>query len=360
MLDTAHALKALRQGQGERKRPAGELRSGKSGASGGEEALGGRPEGRPYMAAEGALGQAQGERMLAGRVLALLFEKPSLRTRVSFDVGMRQLGGECLYLSPAEVGLDSREPVKDVARVLSRYVDGIAARTFEHQTVEELARWADVPVINALSEGEHPCQALADVLTVGEKKGRLAGVSLAFVGDGNNVARSLCLAAAMSGMEFRFASPAGYELPAKTVALAEEMARASGGSVACLNDPREAVRGADVVYTDVWASMGQEGAASARREAFQGYQVDARMMSLAAADAVFMHDLPAHRGDEVAAEVIDGPQSVVFDQAENRLHAQKAVLALILAGGGERVAWASGTRSATPWSGSRRRASSIS
>ena len=243
---------------------------------------------------------------------------------------MRQLGGECLYLSPAEVGLDSREPVKDVARVLSRYVDGIAARTFEHRTVEELARWASVPVINALSEGEHPCQALADVLTVEEKKGRLAGVSLAFVGDGNNVARSLCLAAAMSGMEFRFASPAGYELPAETVARAEEMARASGGSVACLRDPKEAVRGADVVYTDVWASMGQEADASARREAFQGYQVDARMMSLAAADAVFMHDLPAHRGDEVAAEVIEGPQSVVFDQAENRLHAQKAALALIL------------------------------
>ncbi|MDP2674155.1 MAG: ornithine carbamoyltransferase, partial [Dehalococcoidia bacterium] len=216
------------------------------------------------------------------------------------------------------------------ARVLSRYVDGIAARTFEHRTVEELARWADVPVINALSEGEHPCQALADVLTVEEKKGRLAGVSLAFVGDGNNVARSLCLAAAMSGMEFRFAAPAGHELPPETVARAEEMARASGGSVACLHDPEEAARGADVVYTDVWASMGYEAEASARREAFQGYQIDARMMSLAAADAVFMHDLPAHRGEEVSAEVIEGPQSVVFDQAENRMHAQKAALALIL------------------------------
>jgi len=327
VLDTAHALK-----EG--------LRSGKSVTSRGEGASGGRPEGRPYMAAEGrpfdrlrvsaALRQAQGERILAGKVLALVFEKPSLRTRVSFDVGMRQLGGECLYLSPPEVGLGSREPVEDVARTLSRYVDGIAARTFEHHTVEELARWADVPVINALSEGEHPCQALADVLTVEEKKGRLAGVSLAFIGDGNNVARSLCLAAAMSGMEFRFASPAGYELPAETVARAEEMARASGGSLACLGDPKEAVRGADVVYTDVWASMGQEADASARREAFQGYQVDARMMSLAAADAVFMHDLPAHRGEEVAAEVIEGPQSVVFDQAENRLHAQKAALALLL------------------------------
>jgi ornithine carbamoyltransferase len=284
-----------------------------------------------------ALRQAQGERILAGKVLALVFEKPSLRTRVSFDVGMRQLGGECLYLSPPEVGLGSREPVEDVARTLSRYVDGIAARTFEHRTVEELARWADVPVINALSDGEHPCQALADVLTVEEKKGRLAGVSLAFIGDGNNVARSLCLAAAMSGMEFRLASPAGYELPAETVARAEEMARASGGSLACLRDPKEAVRGADVVYTDVWASMGQEADASARREVFQGYQVDARMMSLAAADAVFMHDLPAHRGEEVAAEVIEGPQSVVFDQAENRLHAQKAALALILRQGSGQV-----------------------
>jgi ornithine carbamoyltransferase len=196
--------------------------------------------------------------------------------------------------------------------------------------VEELARWAEVPVINALSEGEHPCQALADVLTIQEKKGRLAGVSLAFVGDGNNTARSLCLAAAMSGMEFRFASPEGYGLPEATVARARELARGSGGAVTCLRDPEEAVKGADVVYTDVWASMGQEEESAARRAAFQGYQVDARMMSLAAPEAVFMHDLPAHRGEEVSAEVIEGPQSVVFDQAENRLHAQKAVLALIL------------------------------
>ena len=271
--------------------------------------------------------------LLAGKTLALVFEKPSLRTRVSFDVAMRQLGGDCIYLSPAEVGLGTREPVEDVARVLSRYVDCIAARTFAHETVEELARWAEAPVINALSDGEHPCQALADVLTIQEKKGRLAGVSLAFVGDGNNTARSLCLAAAMSGMEFRFASPEGYGVPEATVARARELAGGSGGGVACLGDPEEAVKGADVVYTDVWASMGQEEENAARREAFQGYQVDARMMSLAAPEAIFMHDLPAHRGEEVAAEVIEGPQSVVFDQAENRLHAQKAVLALILGQG---------------------------
>ncbi len=268
--------------------------------------------------------------VLPGKTLALLFEKPSLRTRVSFDVAMRQLGGDCIYLSPAEVGLGTREPVEDVARVMSRYVDCIAARTFAHETVEELARWADVPVINALSQGEHPCQALADVLTIREKKGRLEGVSLAFVGDGNNTARSLCLAAAMSGMEFRFASPEGYDLPEATVARARGLARDAGGSVACLRDPGEAVKGALVVYTDVWASMGQEEESAARREAFQGYEVDSRLMSLAAPEAIFMHDLPAHRGEEVSAEVIEGPQSAVFDQAENRLHAQQAVLALIL------------------------------
>jgi ornithine carbamoyltransferase len=277
-----------------------------------------------------ALRQTRGRPLLAGKTLALVFEKPSLRTRVSFDVAMRQLGGDCIYLSPAEVGLGTREPVEDVARVLGRYVDCIAARTFAHETVEGLARWAEVPVINALSDGEHPCQALADVLTIRDRKGRLNGVKLTFVGDGNNTARSLCLAAAMSGMEFRFASPEGYGLPEATVALAGELAGGSGGSVACLREPAEAVKGSDVVYTDVWASMGQEEERAARREAFQGYQVDARLMSLAAPEAIFMHDLPAHRGEEVAAEVIDGPQSVVFEQAENRLHAQKAVLALIL------------------------------
>jgi ornithine carbamoyltransferase len=277
-----------------------------------------------------ALRQTPDRLLLAGKTLALVFEKPSLRTRVSFDVAMRQLGGDCIYLSPAEVGLGTREPVEDVARVLGRYVDCIAARTFAHETVEGLARWAEVPVINALSDGEHPCQALADVLTIRERKGRLKGVRLTFVGDGNNTARSLCLAAAMSGMEFRLASPEGYALPEATVVRARELAGGSGGSVTCLRDPKEAVKGSDVVYTDVWASMGQEEERAARREAFQGFQVDAGLMSLAAPEAIFMHDLPAHRGEEVAAEVIDGPQSVVFEQAENRLHAQKAVLALVL------------------------------
>jgi len=272
--------------------------------------------------------------ILGGKTLALLFEKPSLRTRVSFDVAMQQLGGHALYLSPAEVGLGEREPVADVARVLSRYVDAIAARTFKHETVEELARWADVPVINALSDGEHPCQALADLLTIYEKKDRWRGLVLAFVGDGNNVARSLMLGSAMVGMEFRIASPQGYCVSRALVDKAESLAAASGAAVVCVESPQEAVRGADVVYTDVWASMGQEKEQAERRRAFSGYQVNAELLALASPDAIVMHDLPAHRGEEIADEVIEGPQSVVFDQAENRLHAQKAVLALILGGEG--------------------------
>lgn len=274
--------------------------------------------------------------LLAGRTLALLFEKPSLRTRVSLHVAMRQLGGDCLYLSPPEVGLGERETASDVARVLSRYVDCIAARTFEMETIEELARYADVPVINALSDGEHPCQALADLLTVQEKKGGLHGVALAFIGDGNNVANSLCLGAAISGMHFRITSPVGYELPENIVLRAEAVAATSGGSVLLARDAEEAVAGADVVYTDVWASMGQEREAAVRREDFAGYTVDAKLMSQAKNDAIFMHDLPAHRGEEVSEEVFEGPQSVVFDQAENRLHAQKALLALVLGDEGER------------------------
>ena len=267
---------------------------------------------------------------LAGKTLALVFEKPSLRTRVSFHVAMRHLGGDCIYLSPPEVGLGDRETPADVARVLSRYVDCIAARTFRNETVEEIARFASVPVINALSDDEHPCQALADLLTVREKKGHLNGVTLAFIGDGNNVANSLSLGAGMSGMHFRIASPEGYELPDKVAVRAEEVARSAGGSVERLHEPEKAVAGADVVYTDVWASMGQEREVAERKEYFAGYRVDSRLMSAAKPDAIFMHDLPAHRGEEVTDEVIDGPQSVVFDQAENRLHAQKALLALLL------------------------------
>jgi len=272
--------------------------------------------------------------VLKGRTLALLFEKPSLRTRVSFDVAMQQLGGHALYLSPGEVGLGEREPLADVARVLSRYVDVIAARTFKHETVEELARWADVPVINALSDGEHPCQALADLLTIYEKKGRWRDIVLCFVGDGNNVARSLMLGSALAGMDFRIASPQGYGISTALVDKANRLAAASGAAVVCVESPQEAVRGADVVYTDVWTSMGQEKEQAGRRRAFGGYQVNAELLALASPDAIVMHDLPAHRGEEIADEVIEGPQSVVFDQAENRLHAQKAVLSLILGGEG--------------------------
>jgi ornithine carbamoyltransferase len=268
--------------------------------------------------------------LLAGKTLALVFEKPSLRTRVSFHVAMRHLGGDCIYLSPPEVGLGDRETPADVGRVLSRYVDCIAARTFKTETLSELADNATVPVINALSDTEHPCQAVADLLTVREKKGELRGVTLAFIGDGNNVANSLSLAAALSGMHFRIASPEEYALPEEVRVQAEELAHGSGGSVKTMHNPEEAVAGADVVYTDVWTSMGQEHEASQRREYFAGYKVDARLMAGAKRDAIFMHDLPAHRGEEVSAEVIDGAQSVVFDQAENRLHAQKALLALIL------------------------------
>ena len=267
---------------------------------------------------------------LEGKTIAMLFEKPSLRTRVSFEVGMKQLGGTAIYLSQAEVGLGQREPVEDVARVLSRYVAGIVARTYAQQSLEDLAEAADVPVVNALSDAEHPCQALADLLTVREKKGRLAGVRIAFIGDGNNVAASLALAAGLVGAEFVIASPKGYGLPATIVDAARERSRQSGGAIATEIAPEYAARDADVIYTDVWTSMGQESSRRQRMEAFQGYQVDEELMALAKPDAIFMHDLPAHRGEEIVDAVIEGAQSVVFDQAENRLHAQKALLAAIM------------------------------
>jgi ornithine carbamoyltransferase len=268
--------------------------------------------------------------LLQGKTLALLFEKASLRTRVSFDVAMRQLGGHAIYLSQAEVGLGQRESVADIARVLSRYVDGIAARTFAQSTLEALAKYASVPVINALSDDEHPCQAAADLLTIYERKGRFAGLSLAFVGDGNNVAASLAQGSAMVGMNFTIASPDGYGLPASVLGQAERVASLTGASIRVATLPEEAVRGADIVYTDVWTSMGQEDQHLERLRAFAGYQVNQRLLSLAAPDAIFMHDLPAHRGEETVDEVIDGPQSVVLDQAENRLHAQRAILALLM------------------------------
>ncbi len=268
--------------------------------------------------------------VLDGKTIAMLFEKASLRTRVSFEVGMKQLGGTAIYLSQSEVGLGQREAVQDVARVLSRYVSGIVARTYAQKSLEDLASAADIPVVNALSDDEHPCQALADLLTIREKKGRLGGIHLAFVGDGNNVSASLAIAAGLSGLRFSIASPEGYSLPAPVLEAARGWARRTGGEIHTCVAPEEAVRDADVVYTDVWTSMGQEATRRQRLEAFTGYQVDRELMGLAKRDAIFMHDLPAHRGEEIVDDVIEGPQSVVFDQAENRLHAQKALLALIM------------------------------
>ena len=269
---------------------------------------------------------------LDGKVLALLFEKPSLRTRASFEVAMWQLGGQVLYLSPAEVGLGQRESVPDVARVLSCYVDAVAARTFSHQTMEILASYSAVPVINALSDVEHPCQALADLLTIYEKKGELTGLTLAFVGDGNNVAHSLLLAASLSGMNFRIASPGGYVVQEKILNLAQDCARDSGAEIFCTEEPQLAVSEADIVYTDVWTSMGQEAESPERRQIFADYQVNGELLALARKDAILMHPLPAHRGEEVSEDILDSPQSVVFDQAENRMHLQKALLVQILGG----------------------------
>jgi ornithine carbamoyltransferase len=271
---------------------------------------------------------------LGGNVLALIFEKPSLRTRVSFEVAMRQLGGQVVSLSPTEVGLGQRESVADVARVLSRYADVIAARTFSHRTLEIMADHSDVPVINALSDMEHPCQALADLLTISENKGGLDGLTLAFIGDGNNVAYSLLLAAALTGVDFRIASPAGYTIQERLLSLARDYARESGSQVLSTEDPSQAIRGADIVYTDVWTSMGQEAEAEVRRRVFASYQVNSELLSLAKKDAIVMHPLPAHRGEEVAHDILDSPQSVVIDQAENRMHVQKALLLHILGGTG--------------------------
>ena len=263
---------------------------------------------------------------LPGKILALLFEKPSLRTRVSFEVAIHQLGGYGFYLSPDEVGLGKREPASDVARVLSRYVHGIIARTFAHQTLQALASHSTVPVINALSDLEHPCQALADIVTIQEKKRKLKGLSLAYIGDGNNVANSLLLAAAITGINFRIASPPGYAVKDEIWQTAKGLASHSGSQILLTDKPEQAVKDADVVYTDVWTSMGQEVEAAIRRKAFARYQVDNRLLSLAKKDAIFMHPLPAHHGEEVAAGILDSPRSVVFDQAENRLHLQKALL----------------------------------
>ena len=270
--------------------------------------------------------------LLNEKAIVLVFEHPSTRTRISFEMAMRQLGGHCLYLSPDEVGLGKRESVPDIALVLSRYVNAIVARTTSHNTIELMAENASVPVINALSDLEHPCQALADLLTIYEKKDTLEGITLAFIGDGNNVANSLVLASAMAGLNFRIASPDGYEINDKILRLARDYAAESGAEVYCTQNPHEAVGGVDVVYTDVWASMGQETEAEKRRQVFQPYQVNEELLSLARADAILMHDLPAHHGEVVAENILYSPQSVVFDQAENRLYAQKALLAQMLGG----------------------------
>jgi ornithine carbamoyltransferase len=265
-------------------------------------------------------------RPLRGRTLAMVFQKPSNRTRVSFEVGMYQLGGHALHLLPQEIQIGKRETPSDTGRVLARYLDAIMVRTFDHGEVEELAEAAEVPVINGLTDQHHPCQALADLLTVREEFGRLEGVDISYVGDGNNVAHSLALGCALTGANLTIAHPEGHGPEQRVMELASSL----GAAPTLMEDPREAASGARVVYTDVWASMGQEDEAGERRERFAPYQVDEDLMALAEEDAIFLHCLPAHRGEEVTAGVIDGPASRVFDQAENRLHAQKALLYLLL------------------------------
>jgi ornithine carbamoyltransferase len=269
--------------------------------------------------------------LLKNKTLAILFEKPSLRTRVSFEVAMRQLGGQTIYLSPAEVGLGKRESIPDVARVLSRYVDAISCRTFAHSNLEEMAEYSRVPVINALSDYEHPCEALADLLTIYEKKGKLKGLTLAFIGDGNNVANSLVLACTMTGVNFNIASPKGYTIDESVLKKARGYAKTSGAKIFCTEDPRVAAKDVDVVYTDTWTSMGQEAEAEVRRKVFADYQINEKLLALTKKNSIIMHCLPAHHGEEVAVGILDSPRSVVFDQAENRMHAQKALLAWILA-----------------------------
>jgi ornithine carbamoyltransferase len=265
-------------------------------------------------------------RPLFGKTLAMVFQKPSNRTRVSFEVGMYHLGGHALPLSPQELQIGKRETPSDTGRVLARYIDAIMVRTFDHEELEELAAAADVPVINGLSDSHHPCQALADLLTVREELGELEGVKITYVGDGNNVAHSLALGCALTGAQLIIAHPEGHGPDPRVVELATKL----GDAPTITEDPQEGVAGARVVYTDVWASMGQEAEAEERKKKFMPYQVNEELMSRAAPGAIFLHCLPAHRGEEVTAGVIDGPQSRVFDQAENRLHAQKALLYLLL------------------------------
>ena len=285
------------------------------------------------LKAERALGaDAPTAQALAGRYVAMLFEKPSLRTRTTFEIAVRELGGEVIALQP-DVALGRREPIADVARNLERWVHAVVIRTFSQRALEEFAAATTrLHVINALTDEQHPCQALADFITLKERFGSLAGRTLAFVGDGNNIAASLAHASAMLGVNCHIASPAGYELPASTVQKATNMAR-YGARLRLFTDPADAVAGADAVYTDTWTSMGQEAEAGVRREVFAPYQVNKKLMTAAKPDALFMHCLPAHRGEEMTAEVFESNASVVFDQAENRLHGQKALLMLLLSSG---------------------------
>ena len=269
--------------------------------------------------------------LLQGKSLAMVFQKPSLRTRVSFEMGMEHLGGHAIYIGPQEIGLGQRESIADVARVLAGYVDGIMARVFDHQHVLDLAQWSDVPVINGLSDYNHPCQALCDALTIQEHVDTSQGARVAYVGDGNNVAVSLMHICAKLGWDFVIANPEGYAMPKAAVEAGQAMAKESGSSIALLTDPAEAVDGADVIYTDTWTSMGQEEEAKKRAAAFPPYQVNAALVAKAKPTAIVMHCLPAHRGQEITDEIADGPQSALFPQAHNRLHGQKAILAELLA-----------------------------
>ncbi|WP_276353634.1 ornithine carbamoyltransferase [Cohnella caldifontis] len=267
---------------------------------------------------------------LKGKTLGMIFEKSSTRTRVSFEVGMFQLGGHALFLSKNDIQMGRGEPIRDTAQVMSRYLDGMIIRTFGHRNVVELARNSTIPVINALSDQSHPCQVMADYQTALEKKGRLEGLKVAYIGDGNNMAHSLMIGAGKLGMHFASASPEGYDPDPEIVKLTKEIASETGSRIDILRDPREAIENADIVYTDVWASMGFEEEQKQREKAFANYQVNEALAKYAKSDYLFMHCLPAHRGEEVSEGVIDGPHSVIFDEAENRLHAQKAIMAAIM------------------------------
>jgi len=267
--------------------------------------------------------------LLKGKSIALIFQKPSNRTRVSFETGIFQLGGNTIYLAPDDISLGKREPTADIARTLSRYVGGIVARVFAHKDLLELSQYSTVPVINALSNLSHPCQALADILTVQEKFGRLKGLKMAYIGDGNNMTNSLMQACAKVGMDMSVAAPKGYEPSSDNIKKAQASARSTGAKITLTHDPVEAAKGANVLYTDTWVSMGQEKETAVRLKAFKGYQIDGKLAAKADKDYIFMHCLPAHRGQEVSKEVIDGTHSVIFDEAENRLHIQKAIMVFL-------------------------------